>query len=235
MSLQRNKSDKHLGEQVRQALVDAGLETPVIENYWQTLANEKKDARDTVRQEIEAAFSQIMTVLGLDLKDDSLQETPKRVAKMLLSETLWGLDWDNFPKSTVVDNKMKYDEMVVERNIRVLSMCEHHFLPIIGVAHVAYIPGDKVLGLSKLNRIVEFFSRRPQIQERLTAQIQLALREILGTNDVAVVIEAEHMCVKTRGVEDPCSDTVTSKLGGVFKTPTSKAEFMAIINRAKPV
>jgi GTP cyclohydrolase I len=158
-------------------------------------------------------------------------DTPARVAKMFLNELYWGLDYDNFPKATVVENKMQVDEMVLERYVTVNSTCEHHLLPIIGHAHVAYIAKDKVLGLSKINRIVEFFSRRPQIQERLTSQICETLMCLLDTDDVAVIIEAEHMCVKTRGVEDACSDTVTSKMSGVFKNPdrSSKAEFLAMI------
>jgi GTP cyclohydrolase I len=150
---------------------------------------------------------------------------------MYVNEIFWGLDYDAFPKCTTVDNKMKYDEMVVERNVNVQSNCEHHFVVIDGLATVAYIPKQKVLGLSKINRIVEYFSKRPQIQERLTEQIYHALSFILETDNVAVVIDAQHYCVKSRGVEDTGSSTVTSKLGGCFKSdPAVRAEFMNIVN-----
>jgi len=181
--------------------------------------------------EIESSFSHIMHVLGLDLSDDSLTETPKRVAKMYVNEIFWGLDYNAFPKCTTVDNKMKYDEMVVERNINVQSNCEHHFVVIDGVATVAYIPKQKVLGLSKINRVVQYFSKRPQIQERLTEQVYHSLQYILETDDIAVVIDAQHYCVKSRGVEDVGCSTVTSKLGGVFKIdPSARLEFMNIVN-----
>jgi GTP cyclohydrolase I len=173
-----------------------------------------------------------MLVLGLDLDDDSLAETPNRVAKMYVNEIFWGLDWDAFPKCTTVDNKMKYDEMVIERNINVQSNCEHHFVVIDGKATVAYIPKKKVLGLSKMNRIVEYFAKRPQIQERLTEQIYHALQFILETDDIAVLIDAQHYCVKSRGVEDVGSSTITSKLGGEFKTDQAvRAEFMNLVNK----
>jgi len=172
-----------------------------------------------------------METLGLDLTDDSLEETPKRVAKMYTNEIFWGLDYEAFPKCTTVDNKMKYDEMVIERNVNVQSNCEHHFVVIDGVATVGYIPNEKVLGLSKINRIVEYFSKRPQIQERLTEQIYFALQYILDTDNIGVVIHAQHYCVKSRGVEDTGSSTVTSKLGGGFKTdPSVRAEFMRMVS-----
>lgn len=221
-----SKSDSQNGELVHQMLVDKGLETPMkvgpgMEGF----------DKDTKLAALEANVANMMHVMGLNLEDDSLIETPKRVAKMFLNELFWGLDYDNFPKATVVENKMRYDEMVLERGITVHSTCEHHLLPILGNAHVAYIPKAKVLGLSKLNRIVEFFARRPQIQERLTAQIAATLQFLLETEDVAVCIDAEHLCVKTRGVEDACSDTVTSKLGGVFKSNSAtRAEFFNMIN-----
>jgi GTP cyclohydrolase I len=170
-----------------------------------------------------------MNILGLDLTDDSLADTPNRVAKMYVNEIFYGLDYENFPKCTAVDNKMKYDEMVVEKNINVQSNCEHHFVVIDGVATVGYIPEDKVLGLSKMNRIVEYFAKRPQIQERLTSQIFHAMSYILGTENVAVTIDATHYCVKSRGVEDTGSSTVTSHLGGAFKTdPALRQEFLAL-------
>ena len=224
MSLQPSKTCPALGKAVQEHLQELNLHTPM---HHTVLAGGHLDSQQEI---ITSKFRDIMSALGLDLSDDSLMDTPARIAKMFLYETFWGLSPDNFPKITVVDNKMHYDEMIVERNITVSSTCEHHFLPILGFAHVAYIPGVKVPGLSKINRIVEYFSRRPQIQERLTAQIFHALSYILETEDIAVCIDAEHLCVKTRGVEDACSDTVTSKLGGVFKANDKvRAEFYSII------
>jgi GTP cyclohydrolase I len=178
---------------------------------------------------IEGHFKSIMETMGLDLSDDSLIDTPKRVAKMYVNEIFWGLDYEAFPKCTTVDNKMKYNEMVCERNVSVQSNCEHHFVVIDGLATVAYVPKDKVLGLSKINRIVEYFSKRPQIQERLTEQVFHTLQFILETEDVAVMIDAQHYCVKSRGVEDTGSSTVTTRLGGGFKTDiAARAEFYQI-------
>lgn len=222
MSLNNQKVDKELGRKVHEHLVKMGVETPMSQNI--------ESAQEKI-QYIENAFTGIMQKLGLDLTDDSLAETPKRWAKMVVNETMWGLDYDAFPKCTTVSNKMKYDEMVVERNITVQSLCEHHILPIIGKATIAYVPKDKVLGLSKMPRIVEYFSRRPQIQERLTEQIFHALQYILETDDIAVVIDAEHLCVSSRGVEDISASTITSKLGGGFKTdPAARSEFMRMIS-----
>jgi GTP cyclohydrolase I len=222
MSFQKTKIDASLGLRVNQYLSDIGVQTPLKDNG---LTNQQKI--DIIEEKVK----EILETLGLDLSDDSLAETPRRVAKMFVNEIYWGLDPEKFPKCTLVENKMRYDEMVIEQNIKVMSDCEHHLRPISGVAHVAYIPKDKVLGLSKMNRIVEYFSRRPQIQERLAEQIYHALSFILGTEDVAVVIKAEHFCVKQRGVEDQNSYTVTSKLGGKFlKDPTVRAEFMSIIH-----
>lgn len=225
MSYNKTKTDPELGRQVHEYLVKMGVETPTNPSHY-----DRKEKID----HIEAHFGHIMRILGLDLTDDSLIETPKRVAKMYVNEIFWGLDYEAFPKCTTVDNKMKYDEMVIERNVNVQSNCEHHFVVIDGVATVAYIPKNKVLGLSKINRIVEYFSKRPQIQERLTEQIFHALSFILDTDNVAVVIDAQHYCVKSRGVEDVGSSTVTSKLGGCFKTePAVRAEFMNIVNNCK--
>ena len=222
MKTEHTKSNKTLGLEVNRHLTLLGIETPMVDDNG--LSNDSKIFR------IQENIIDILTTLGLNLSDDSLADTPKRVGKMFVNEIFWGLDYNNFPKATVIDNKMQVDEMVLERNVTVNSTCEHHLLPIIGYAHVAYIAREKVLGLSKINRIVEFFSRRPQVQERLASQICEALKYILGTEDVAVLIEAEHMCVKTRGVEDSCSDTVTSKLSGVFKrNATAKAEFLALV------
>jgi GTP cyclohydrolase IA len=229
MSLQTNKTDSDLGRKVQAHLEGLGIHTP-IQLHTPIRGVSDYNAR---KHAIATKFAEIMEILNLDLKDDSLVETPQRIAKMFLGETFWGLDPANFPKVTVVENKMKYDEMIVERNIQVNSTCEHHFLPIMGFAHVAYIPEAKVPGLSKINRIVEYFSRRPQIQERLTEQIYHTLQLILGTDNIAVCIDAEHLCVKTRGVEDACSDTVTSKLGGVFKNPSVRAEFYSIVAMKK--
>jgi len=211
-----SKCDFDLGQQVQAYLIEKGVETPMKPSPYDAAA--KKSL-------IAGRFAEIMSVLGLDLDDDSLHEPPQRVAKMYVDEIFYGLDYSKFPKCTVVDNKMGYDEIVLERDISVQSNCEHHFVVIAGKAHVAYIPKDKVLGLSKLNRVVEFFSKRPQIQERLTAQIFHCLCYILGTEDVAITIHAEHYCVKSRGVRDEGSSTVTSKLGGAFLNSTTRTEF----------
>ena len=225
MSYNKTKCDPELGQRVHEHLIKCGVETPTLPNSL-----DRKDKIDR----IEEHFTAIMKYLGLDLSDDSLIETPKRVAKMYVNEIFWGLDYEAFPKCTTVDNKMKYDEMVVERNVNVQSNCEHHFVVIDGVATVGYIPNQRVLGLSKINRVVEYFSKRPQIQERLTEQVYHALQYILETDNVAVVIDAQHYCVKSRGVEDVGSSTVTSKLGGVFKTdPAVRNEFMNIVNNCK--
>ena len=221
MSYNKTKCDPQLGLAVHEYLVSCGVETPTIDT-------KNLDRKDKI-EEIEKHFASIMHLLGLDLRDDSLNETPKRVAKMYVNEIFYGLDYEAFPKCTTVANKMEYDEMVVERNVNVQSNCEHHFVVIDGLATVAYIPKDRVLGLSKINRIVEYFSKRPQIQERLTEQIFHALVYILGTDNIAVLIDAQHYCVKSRGVEDTGSSTVTSKLGGGFKAdPALRAEFMSI-------
>jgi len=222
MSYNKTKCDPELGQLVHQHLIKCGVETPTFQH--------SVDRKDKIEL-IEKDFKHIMEVLGLDLDDDSLRDTPKRVAKMYVNEIFWGLDYEAFPKCTTVDNKMKYDEMVVERNVSVQSNCEHHFVVIDGLATVGYIPKQKVLGLSKINRIVEYFSKRPQIQERLTEQVYHALQYILETDDIGVVINAQHYCVKSRGVEDTGSSTVTSRLGGVFRSdPSVRTEFMNIVN-----
>jgi len=220
MSYNKTKTDPELGLKVHEHLTKCGVETPIEE-----MGMSRTDKIDSIEKD----FTNIMKTLGLDLTDDSLMETPKRVAKMYVNEIFWGLDYEAFPKCTAVDNKMTYDEMVVERNINVQSNCEHHFVIIDGVATVGYIPKQKVLGLSKMNRIVEYFSKRPQIQERLTEQVWHALQYILETDDIAVVVDAQHFCVKSRGVEDVGSSTTTSKLGGRFKDDqTVRSEFMAL-------
>lgn len=227
MSYNKTKTDPKLGQLIHQHLTKMGVETPTLQHNI--------DRKDKIA-EIERHFSHIMQVLGLNLDDDSLMETPRRVAKMYVNEIFWGLDYEAFPKCTTVENKMKYDEMVVEKNVSVQSNCEHHFVVIDGLATVAYIPNEKVLGLSKINRIVEYFSKRPQIQERLTEQIYHALQYILETDNIAVVIDAQHYCVKSRGVEDTGSSTVTSKLGGCFKTDDRvRLEFMSIVNSCQRV
>lgn len=227
MSFQKTKVDPKLGLEIQEYLVKQGIQTPLD---LDKLYRENKEKINI----IEKHFTEIWKTLGMDLSDDSLMDTPKRMAKMYVLEIFWGLMPENFPKCTAVDNKMHYDEMVVERNINVQSNCEHHGVVIDGLATVAYIPKDKVLGLSKINRIVEYFSKRPQIQERLTSQIYHALSFILGTEDVAVVIDGQHYCVSSRGVEDTGSSTITSHLGGVFKNdPASRAEFMSLARTGK--
>ena len=225
MSYNKTKTDPELGQKIHEHLVKMGVETPTKDNSL--------DRKEKI-EVIEAHFNGIMRALGLDLEDDSLMDTPKRVAKMYVNEIFWGLDYDAFPKCTTVANKMKYDEMVVERNVNVQSNCEHHFVIIDGLATVAYVPNEKVLGLSKINRIVEYFAKRPQIQERLTEQVFHALCYILETENVAVMIDARHYCVAARGVEDTGSSTVTTKLGGGFKTdPAARAEFLSIARMGK--
>ncbi len=192
--------------------------TPMIENG---LSNEEKIEKITEK------FTEILEVLGLDLRDDSLTDTPKRIAKMYVNEVFGGLDPHKFPKMTVIENTMKYDQMIVVQSIECLSFCEHHFLPIDGFATVAYIPNKKVIGLSKINRIVQYFSRRPQVQERLTKQIADCLQYVLETDHVAVHINAKHYCVMMRGIEDTHSTTATSDLRGHFKTlPETREEFL---------
>ena len=205
--IDKEKTSPELGEQVHKYLLELGIETPMTESE---ITDEDK------RKVIKNAVTDIMTVLGLDLSDDSLAETPKRISKMYVDELYAGLDYENFPKITTIENKMEYDTMLLERHIAVKSTCEHHFVAFMGEAFVAYIPNEKVIGLSKINRIVEFFSRRPQVQERLTEQIFHTLCYLLETENVAVVIKAAHFCVKLRGVEDVNSDTITSRLGGAF-------------------
>lgn len=213
------KSDHTLGAKVHKHLLSIGMETPLTKDITDD---------DYKMKQIEHHFTKIMETMNLDLRDDSLMDTPKRVAKMYVQELFRGLDYTNFPKCTTIDNKMDAG-MVVEKNVKVMSNCEHHFVTIDGVACVGYIPKNKVIGLSKINRIVNFFSRRPQVQERLTNQIWHTLSFLLETDDVAVYVDAVHFCVRSRGVEDSNSSTVTSKLGGQFmKDPACRAEFMSI-------
>ena len=194
----------------------------------------KKDAFEKTDDEkiavIEKHFAAIMDTLGLDLSDDSLRGTPKRVAKMYVQEIFSGLNPANKPAATLFENKYKYNQMLVEKDISFYSNCEHHFVPIYGKAHVAYISSGKVIGLSKLNRFVQYFAKRPQVQERLTMQIGKELQNILSTDDVAVIVDARHMCVASRGINDTSAATVTAFYGGRFKEETVKHEFLKYIN-----
>jgi GTP cyclohydrolase I len=178
---------------------------------------------------IQNDFANILHTLGMDLNDDSLRGTPLRVAKMFVKEVFGGLHPDNKPKLSTFENNYKYGEMLVEKNITIYSTCEHHLLPIVGKAHVAYISNGKVIGLSKMNRIVDYYAKRPQVQERLTMQIVQSLQEALGTEDVACIIDAKHLCVNSRGIEDVASSTVTSEYGGKFKEKSVKRELLDYI------
>ncbi len=194
-----------------------GIDTPMKAKAFDKSDEEKKE-------NIAQLFAQIMDVMGLDLNDDSLSGTPKRVAKMYIDEIFSGLNPANKPKIALFENKYRYNQMLVEKDITFYSNCEHHFVPIIGKAHVAYISSGKVIGLSKLNRIVQYYAKRPQVQERLTNQIAVELQTILNTDDVAVIIDAKHLCVSSRGVKDDTSATITSFYGGAFNTPHKIAE-----------
>lgn len=201
------------------------LETPMKKDAFKLSNDEKK-------QRIALLFEEIMDVMGLDLTDDSLKGTPERVAKMYIDEIFCGLDPKNKPKVALFDNKYRYNQMLVEKNISFYSNCEHHFVPIIGKAHIAYISSGKVIGLSKLNRIVQYYAKRPQVQERLTNQIANELKEVLETENVAVIIDAKHLCVSSRGVKDDTSSTVTAYYGGAFNTPHKIAELQNYINNS---
>ena len=196
-----------------------GLETPMKPDAFLISDEEKKE-------KIATLFKEIMDVIGLDLTDDSLKGTPKRVAKMYIEEIFSGLNPINKPKIALFDNKYQYNQMLVEKNITFYSNCEHHFVPIIGKAHIAYISSGKVIGLSKLNRIVQYYAKRPQVQERLTNQIAEDLKNALQTDNVAVIIDAKHLCVSSRGIKDDTSATVTSYYGGEFNTPSKINELL---------
>ena len=204
----------------------------IVENHIATSAKNplRADAFDISDEEkiekIQESVKDILQTLGMDLEDDSLQGTPKRVAKAFINEMFMGLNPANKPKASTFNNNYNYGEMLVEKNIVLYSTCEHHLLPIIGRAHVAYISNGKVIGLSKMNRIVEYFSKRPQVQERLTMQVVQAMQEALGTQDVACVIDARHLCVNSRGIKDIESSTVTSEFGGKFKEKETRKEFL---------
>lgn len=204
---------------VRHALLERGLETPLVAEQFD---------RDEKYRRIKQSFADIATTLGLDLSDDSLSETPHRIAKMYVDEIFGGLDYSNFPRISVIDNKMGVEEMVKISDISLTSTCEHHFVTIDGTARVAYIPQGKIIGLSKINRIVRFFAQRPQVQERLTRQVLIALQTLLETDDVAISIDATHYCVKSRGIMDTNSHTQTTALGGVFRDQhKTRAEFLS--------
>lgn len=205
--------DDHIGSSSETPMRPDAFELSDIEK----IASIKKDVQN------------IMNTLGLDLNDDSLKGTPNRVAKMFVQEIFSGLHPDRKPKASTFSNKYKYNEMLVEKNITLYSTCEHHFLPIVGKAHIAYISKGTVVGLSKMNRIVDYFAKRPQVQERLTIQIVKELQEVLGTEDVACVIDAKHLCVNSRGIRDIDSSTVTSEFGGAFKNPETRREFLDYI------
>ena len=203
--------------------VSSSEETPMREDAF--ILDDKEKI-----QRIKENVREIMLTLGLDLDDDSLKGTPNRVAKMFVSEIFGGLHPDRKPKSSTFENKYKYGEMLVEKNITLYSTCEHHLLPIVGKAHVAYISNGTVVGLSKMNRIVDYFAKRPQVQERLNIQIVRELQKVLGTDDVACVIDAKHLCVNSRGIRDIESSTVTAEYGGKFKEEAVRREFLDYIN-----
>ena len=215
--------DKHLHDEMGDDHISANLETPLRADAFELSAEEKVE-------KIEADFRNIMETLGLDLTDDSLKGTPKRVAKMFVKEIFGGLLPERKPGMSTFENKYNYNEMLVEKDIVVYSTCEHHFLPIVGRAHVGYISKGKVIGLSKMNRIVEYYAKRPQVQERLTMQIVKAMQEALGTDDVACIIDAKHLCVNSRGIKDIESRTVTAEYGGAFKDNEQlRKEFISYI------
>lgn len=202
--------------------VSTSAKTPLHKDAFEMTDDQKISA-------IKGEVAKIMETLGLDLTDDSLKGTPNRVAKMFVKEIFGGLDPKRKPKASTFDNNYKYGEMLVEKNITLYSTCEHHLLPIVGRAHIAYISNGTVVGLSKMNRIVDYYAKRPQVQERLTMQIVQELQSALGTNDVACVIDAKHLCVNSRGIRDIESSTVTSEFGGKFKDPATKREFLDYI------
>jgi GTP cyclohydrolase I len=219
------KTDPALGQKVKQYLHDRGVESPINFDVYDSRSSDQKI------REIEVHMRASLEIMGFDLTNDSVQDTPNRIAKMWVDETMKGLDYNKFPKVMTFDNKFESSGMVVERNVQSMSLCSHHIVTIDGIAHVAYIPSSKIIGLSKINRIVEFFSRRPQEAERLTLQIFHALSFILETDDVAVFLSGTHYCVKSRGVGDVNSYTSTVHLGGSFKTdPMVRKEFYDVVH-----
>jgi GTP cyclohydrolase IA len=212
MAFNYDDNDDHLSHNIEH--------TPLREDAFALSPEEKIE-------KIQASFKEIMLTLGLDLNDDSLKDSPKRVAKMFVNEIFGGLLPENKPNISTFDNHYRYNQMLVEKDITVYSFCEHHFLPIIGRAHVAYISNGQVIGLSKINRIVDYYAKRPQVQERLTMQIVQALKEALGTDNVACIIDAKHLCVNCRGIKDTASSTITAELSGIFKkNETTRKEFL---------
>lgn len=206
-------------EEIGENHIGTSAKTPLREDAFD-ISDKEKIAR------IQESVKDILYTLGMDLEDDSIKGTPKRVAKAFVKELFMGLNPENKPSASTFDNNYNYGEMLVEKNIVVYSTCEHHLLPIVGRAHVAYISNGKVIGLSKMNRIVEYFAKRPQVQERLTMQVVQAMQEALGTDDVACVIDAKHLCVNSRGIKDIESSTVTAEFGGKFKNKETKQEFL---------
>ena len=203
--------------------ISTSVDTPMRAGAFDQSEDEKIAA-------IEERFAEIMDILGLDLTDDSLRGTPKRVAKMYVKEIFNGLNPANKPKMALFENKYKYNEMLVEKNISFYSNCEHHFVPIMGKAHIAYISNGTVVGLSKLNRLVDYFAKRPQVQERLTMQVGKALQTVLQTQDVAVMMDAKHLCVSSRGVKDDSSNTITTFFGGKFQEEKTRMEFLQYVD-----
>lgn len=218
--------DKKQIELIGDNHVASSIETPLLPNAFDTSDDEKI-------KNIEYYFGKIMHELGLDLTDDSLSGTPYRVAKMYVKELFYGLNPKNKPKLSIFENKYGYKKMLVEQNITIDSACEHHFLPITGHAHIAYIPKDKVIGLSKINRLVDYYAHRPQVQERLSLQILKNLQSVLKTEDVIVMVCAKHLCVSSRGIKDKDSFTTTIEYGGAFKDKINRDEFLTIINNQK--
>lgn len=216
--------DKHLKaiEAMGDDHIGTSIETPMRSDAFE-LSDIEKIA--LIKKDVQ----HILETLGLDLNDDSLKGTPNRVAKMFVNEIFGGLHPDRKPKASTFSNKYKYNEMLVEKNITLYSTCEHHLLPIVGRAHIAYISNGTVVGLSKMNRIVDYYAKRPQVQERLTIQIVKELQQVLKTEDVACVIDAKHLCVNSRGIRDVDSSTVTSEFGGAFKNPETRREFLDYI------
>lgn len=213
----------YIYEEQGDAHASNSLETPIVASYLQ-----QDDAHKI--HTIERHFAEIMKTLGLDLEDDSLKGTPYRVAKMFVKELFSGLSEENKPVVSIFENKYQYSKLLIEKNIQLYSACEHHFLPIIGKVHVAYVSSGNVIGLSKINRIVQYYAKRPQVQERLTLQIYNELKQILDTEDVLVMLDAQHLCVSMRGIEDTTSSTVTLEFGGCFNDEQKRTECLTLIH-----
>jgi len=219
----KNYLQEELEDLIGENHISTSVDTPLRPDAFHLTDEEKMDG-------IARHFKSIMELLGLDLNDDSLKGTPQRVAKMYVKEIFSGLHPLNRPKLALFENSYQYSGMLIEKDITLFSTCEHHFLPIVGKAHVAYISGGRVIGLSKLNRIVQYYARRPQVQERLTMQIATELKRVLNTEDVAVIIDASHLCVSSRGVKDTASSTVTSEYSGRFKDESTRKEFLTLVS-----